>query len=370
MTKLLDPGEPAPWFHAKALGGSPNYSFNTVAGRWVVMLLLGSAAQPAAREALDLLATNRAMFDDHRACFFGVSIDPSDAGEGRIAPDLPGIRWFIDDDRAISLAYGAARPEGAQLHYTSHWLLLDPMLRVVARAPLAEGAQIMALLGRVSVQPIDLPAPILVVPNIFPANLCRELIARYEADGGEDSGFMRDVDGVTVTRHDYMHKRRRDFIVGDQALIAALNAHLSRTLRPMIQRAFQFDPNRIERHLIACYDSADGGHFAPHRDNTIRGTAHRRFACTINLNAEDYAGGDLVFPEFGPRSYRAPTGGAVIFSCSLLHTALSVTRGRRYAFLPFFYDDEAARLRETNLRHVAPELQDYSSGLAPEAATD
>jgi predicted 2-oxoglutarate/Fe(II)-dependent dioxygenase YbiX len=135
----------------------------------------------------------------------------------------------------------------------------------------------------------------------------------------------------------------------------------------MIQRAFQFDPTRIERWLVACYNGdGEGGHFRAHRDNTTKGTAHRKFAVTINLNAEDYDGGDLRFPEFGRRLYRAPTGGAVVFSCSLLHEALPVTRGKRYAFLPFLYDDAAARLRERNLGHVTPELQNYRSGLPPE----
>jgi hypothetical protein len=41
-----------------------------------------------------------------------------------------------------------------------------------------------------------------------------------------------------------------------------------------------------------------------------------------------------------------------------------VTRGRRYAFLPFFYDEEAARIREANLDYVGPELKGYRSGLA------
>ena len=86
------------------------------------------------------------------------------------------------------------------------------------------------------------------------------------------------------------------------------------------------------------------GHFRPHRDNTTKGTAHRRFAVTINLNADEYEGGDLCFPEFGPRTYRAATGGAVVFSCSLLHEARPVTLGKRYAFLPFLYDDEAANI--------------------------
>jgi predicted 2-oxoglutarate/Fe(II)-dependent dioxygenase YbiX len=129
-----------------------------------------------------------------------------------------------------------------------------------------------------------------------------------------------------------------------------------------VKRAYQFEATRIERWLVACYDGGTGGHFRAHRDNTTKGTAHRKFACTINLNADDYDGGDLRFPEFGPRTYRAPTGGAVIFSCSLLHEARPVTRGRRYAFLPFFYDEAGAVLRERNMPHVAPEISGYRAG--------
>ncbi len=46
------------------------------------------------------------------------------------------------------------------------------------------------------------------------------------------------------------------------------------------------------------------------------------------------------------RRYRAPTGGAVVFSCALMHEAARVTAGKRYAFLPFFYDEAGARQRE------------------------
>ena len=43
----------------------------------------------------------------------------------------------------------------------------------------------------------------------------------------------------------------------------------------------------------------------------------------------------------------------MIFSCALLHEAKPVTRGKRYAFLPFLYDEEGAKLREANLAFVA-----------------
>ena len=45
--------------------------------------------------------------------------------------------------------------------------------------------------------------------------------------------------------------------------------------------------------------------------------------------------GELVFPEYGPDRYKPDDGGAVIFSCSLIHEALAVTRGRRFALLTF-----------------------------------
>ena len=59
---------------------------------------------------------------------------------------------------------------------------------------------------------------------------------------------------------------------------------------------------------------------------------------TINLNTGDYEGGAVEFPEYGDKTYRPPRGGAIVFSCSLLHEATDVTRGSRYAVLCFFYN--------------------------------
>jgi predicted 2-oxoglutarate/Fe(II)-dependent dioxygenase YbiX len=111
--------------------------------------------------------------------------------------------------------------------------------------------------------------------------------------------------------------------------------------------------------LVARYDAKSGGFFRPHRDNTTAGTAHRRFAVTLNLNAGEYEGGDLRFPEFGARTYRAPTGGAIVFSCGLLHEATPVTRGARYAFLPFLYDEDAAKVRLDNNKHLDNSISPY-----------
>ena len=168
------------------------------------------------------------------------------------------------------------------------------------------------------------------------------------------------MDGKTVLVVDSNHKMRRDWEIQDTGLRDVIAGLVNRHLILPVQRAFQFRATRMERYIVACYE-AGAGHFRPHRDNTTSGTAHRRFAVTINLNAGDYEGGNLRFPEYGQRTYRAPTGGAIVFSCSMLHEATPVTRGKRYAFLPFLYDEVAAKQREANNRFLDPSLGDYSS---------
>jgi predicted 2-oxoglutarate/Fe(II)-dependent dioxygenase YbiX/peroxiredoxin len=354
--QLLQPGDTAPWFRVPALDGAASYVFDTAAGRPMLLLFFGSAALPEVQAALAQVAAHRPLFDDVNACFFGITCDPADAAERRIAQQLPGIRFFLDYDRAVSRLYGAAT-DGSD-EYRPHWLLLDRSLRVAGRFPLAAGADAVEALRRLAAAPA-LPdwAPVAAAPDVFEPAFCRHLVSLYERHGGAESGFMREVDGRTVLLKDPNHKQRRDFDISDEALRGQIVGRINRRLVPVVRRAFQFDPTRMERYLVACYE-AGAGHFRPHRDNTTKGTAHRRFAVTINLN-EDYDGGDLRFPEFGLRTYRAPLGGAIVFSCSLLHEATPVTRGKRYAFLPFLYDEAAAELREKNNAFLGEEVGRY-----------
>jgi predicted 2-oxoglutarate/Fe(II)-dependent dioxygenase YbiX len=237
---------------------------------------------------------------------------------------------------------------------------LDRALRVRGRFPLSESEAALDAMARLSAAaPVPDWAPVLAVPDVFEPALCRRLIDLYEADGGVESGFMRDVGGMTRMLVDPRHKVRRDYLIEEPALARELNLRLLHRLLPMVKRAFQYSATRVERLLVGCYEAETGGYFRAHRDDTSKGTAHRRFAVTINLNAGEYEGGDLMFPEFGPRTYRAETGGAIVFSCSLLHQAMPVTKGRRWAFLPFLYDDADAKLREENARFLEGDLANY-----------
>lgn len=350
-------GSPAPVFTGRTRARD-DFAFHSVAGRYILLAFVGQGVLPEARAALEAVAGRGELFDDVRASFFGVTLDGRDETDPLFADSIPGRRFFFDLDGAISTRYGLIdrRPDG-QATLKPRAFLLDPALRVIAAAPLAA---IGTLLDRLeAAAPVDahagvpLFAPVLLVPRVFEPGFCQALIAEYTAHGGTESGTMVEVDGLTVGRIDHSFKRRQDHTIGSEQLIAAARARIHDRLVPEILKAFQFRATRMERYIVARYPADTGGYFRPHRDNTTRGTAHRRFAVSINLNAEEFAGGDLRFPEFGSRTYRPPTGGAVVFSCSLLHEATPVTEGVRYAFLPFLYDDAAARIRDENQRFLA-----------------
>jgi len=336
---LLQPGEPAPWFTAPT-PSNPEFVFDTAAGRYVLLAFLSQADAAGNAAALRTLAAHQALFDDARLSAFVVVRDPETAAT---AADMRGLRWFLDLEGRVSRLYGALEESGQE---RPQWIILDPTLRVIGRVQLANAAMVFDFLR--GLRPpaehagVPLVAPVLIAPRIFEPELCRRLIALHEADGGRFTGVMRDAGDRTVAVMDEL-KKRRDVLVEDPALQAELKDRLERRLFPLIERGLMFTPTRIERYVVSCYDAADGAVFHPHRDSTTQGTAHRRFACSINLN-EGFEGGDLRFGEFGPRTYRPPVGGAVVFSCALLHEATPVTRGRRYAFLPFFYDEAAAEV--------------------------
>lgn len=336
---MLVVGDSAPWFTAPT-PSNPEFVFDTAAGRYVLMAFLARDDAAANAKALKALALHRREFDDVKLSAFVVVRDP---GTAATATDMTGMRWFLDLDGRVSRLYGALEDDGTE---RPHWLILDPGLRVMGRVQLTNDETVFSALARLK-PPAEhagapLNAPVLILPRVFEPEFCQKLVALHEADGGRFTGVMRDEGDRTVAVMDEL-KKRRDILIRDSELQAQVRERLERHLFPSIARAFSFKVTHIERYLVSCYDSADGAVFHPHRDSTTMGTAHRKFACSINLN-DGFEGGDLRFGEFGLKTYRPPLGGAVVFSCALLHEALRVTRGRRYAFLPFFYDDEGAQI--------------------------
>jgi predicted 2-oxoglutarate/Fe(II)-dependent dioxygenase YbiX len=337
-------GAPAPRFTARS-HVNPRFSFPSVAGRYILLAFLPEPG-PEREAALQAVRAHIGCFSDDHKLFFGIV--PDEASFDQLET-VPPWRWFWDHDGALRGLFDACDGAGALV---PRWVILDPSMRILGWAGLERSDEVLSIFARYGLPEdhagVPLHAPVLIAPRIFEPELCRKLIEVYRADGGSPSGVMRERNGKTYGALDDF-KRRADAVVEDPALLEAINTRLKRRLRPEVEKAFGWRATHVERYIVARYGADDGGYFRPHVDNRTPGTAHRKFACSINLNTDDYDGGALRFPEFGPRLYKPPTGGAVVFSCSLLHEAMPVTRGERFAYLPFLYDEEGARIREANL---------------------
>jgi peroxiredoxin/predicted 2-oxoglutarate/Fe(II)-dependent dioxygenase YbiX len=356
MGKIPQVGEPAPFF-AAATDGVERYSLDVVAGRWIVLMFFGTAGQAAPAEGLASALERRELFNGADAAFFGVSVDPADRAQRGLANSDPGVRFFWDFDLAVSRLYGAAD----EANLRPCLFLIDPAFRIAMSAPIeATGVVLDRLAKELAEAPAQAAAqyaPVLTLPRIFEPELCEALIAYYRAGGPTASGFAKDVDGQTVQHVDTFMKRRSDVTIEDDATLDAITTRLQDRLFPMVRRALGWQAQHIERYLICRYGEEELGFFSRHRDDATAGTAHRRFAVSLNLN-DSYEGGELRFPEFGPRTYRPPVGGATVFACGLLHEATPVTKGERFVFVPFLYDEEGARIRRRNMSKVSADLRE------------
>lgn len=338
----------------------PDYAFGSLGGMFILMAFLPDRG-PQRDAAEAVLREHAALFDDEARIAFGVVRDAEDFAS--LKPLKRGVRFFHDPDGEIA---GLYRLLSRDRTIVGQWVLLDPQMRILSSRPLEDWRNTFSEISRLdNVEThagVPMHAPVLIVPRVFEPSFCRRLIDVYTTDGGRASGVMREIDGRTVgVMSD--RKRRRDTNIEDQTLREQIRSRIRARLLPQIAKSLMFEATRMERYIVACYDASDRGFFGTHRDNTTKGTAHRQFACSINLNAEEFEGGDLRFPEFGRRTYRPPTGGAVIFSCALLHEATPVTEGTRYAFLPFFYNDAMAKVRGENRPYL-----DLQPTADPEAA--
>lgn len=358
---VIEWGKPVPWFHA-ATRTNPRFNFSSLGGRFILLAFLGHANGPKVRAFIDALAQQNLPRNDQQLVVFGVSNNKDALNDDVVATAFQDGRVFLDADGEIARSFGMARPSDKGLILTGGWCLIDPMLRVYSHGRLHQTEKLFRVISSLplvkdhALEGQQLWAPVLMVPRVLHPEFCARLIKLYKEGQPNQSGFMREIDGRTVPVMDSSFKRRTDIMIKDKEARNALNYAVAHRLRPELMRAFQFNATRIERYIVSRYGAEDAGFFKRHRDNTTSGTAHRRFAVSINLNAEDHEGGELRFPEFGMRSYKPPTGGAVVFSCSLLHEATPVTKGERFATLPFLYDDEAAKIRQQNKDKIDTEM--------------
>ncbi|WP_416671124.1 2OG-Fe(II) oxygenase [Egbenema bharatensis] len=374
MMSTLSVGDPAPWFISQPIATSaPDL---TVGGYRSVLFFFGSASNPQIQPIVASFLRAKAQLQQAGITFLGVSIDPNDRQlEAQVQPS-ESFRWLWDLDGDLSIRYGVCQlDETGGIAYDPTTFILDENLRVLAVIPLETHRQhVDRVLSVVKNLPQPEPprqikqvAPALFVPNVLSPEFCQQLIQLYRADGGTESGVMRSQGNQVQVAIDRNLKRRRDWMVTDAQLLEQINAYIGRRVRPEVEKAFQYRISHFERYLVACYDDQSQGFFSRHRDNTNVGMIHRRFAMTLNLN-DGYEGGCLRFPEYGTDLYSPEPGGAVLFSCSLLHEVTPVTRGTRFVLLSFFYGEMEAQFREQTLQKIQREGGsgvDFAAGNLP-----
>lgn len=330
-------------------GSAVDLSHQAIAGR---PLVLWSVTQTGDAARADQLADLLTAFEAVEARVFAVAT----GGDASIIETLEaaGVPQLVDEARSVAQAFGLGETSGV--------IVVEPggcIAMVEAGAGFQEALDLCReLFDATDPSPPPAHAPVLVIENAFDPQTCHELIGMWEAGQKLENAVA--VEAGEAGRADTSVKRRSDVHVADRALYERLGARITSRVFPEIERAFQATMASFELPRVGCYEGAAQGFFGRHRDNRTPHTAHRLFAMTVNLNTGDYEGGQLRFPEFGRQLYQPGPGGAVVFSCSLLHEALPVTSGRRFGLFSFFTDAAGAK-REQEL--IAREKAKGRSGV-------
>lgn len=320
----LEPGDIAPAFRLTAPGGEEiDPGSDHISGKVLVLLFLPPGA--TAPEGLTPLAERARALGGR--CFL-VAPAPREAPAG-FAP-------LADRDGRVAALYGA---RGGP-----HFVVVAPNRHVAAIGP-DVGAAIAAVEHIAAQRRSALThPPILIVPDVLSRADCQRLISVFALQGQTflDPGHGAPPAGIgdyKMRIPEYGRKDRIDHWIMSAETNAFIDDRMKRRLFPEIRKCFQYKITRREGYRIGCYEGERGGELHGHRDNTQPNVAHRRFACSVNLNSEQFEGGGIRFPEFGDQEYRPETGAGIVFSSSLLHEPMHVTSGKRYVLLAFLFGE-------------------------------
>jgi peroxiredoxin/predicted 2-oxoglutarate/Fe(II)-dependent dioxygenase YbiX len=339
--RALQVGDIAPHLvHPDAHGSAFDLAADHIAGRfWVLVFCQGEWS--AVESVLKEFASAYDAFQASGAGIVGVCAATSD-GEigGRSSLPFP-LLLGVDEAtfRAFSIQPASAgsqvgavsvllRPNGHVLDILSGDAQATAALAILTRSRATDGVRLNGS-----------HAPVLIVPDVLSRADCQTLIAIYRDSDAPFVHFSEIRDATTDVKTqipDYERRDRIDHRLNTPGPRQSVARTLQRRLLPEIKKAFQYDVTTFEGLRIACYEGERQGRAQGHRDNSRPEVAHRRFAMSLNLNSEQFSGGELRFPEYGSQLYKPDTGAAIVFSCSILHEALEVTEGRRFVLLAFF----------------------------------
>ncbi|MDJ0655077.1 MAG: hypothetical protein QNJ40_13025 [Xanthomonadales bacterium] len=268
----------------------------------------------------------------------------------RVLLVTPGPLQAPEDDRIGVIADdGTLRSQLMDGDSGDLWIAFDEHLRVTRRGPSVPDAWTTRWNADDSQASIvQSVAPVLTLPRILDAEICDALIEAHAS--------APDLDPASEPFNPFgpVARGRRETVLDDQALTRQINQVVGKRLLPEIAFAFAYGVQAFERIRITSHDSAEEGGYSAHRINLIPDNRHRAFALIASLN-DDYEGGEIVFPEFGPQRFRVPAGGVLVYSGSLAQQMLPVTSGVRYDMVSYLFQEPVQQAAQQPGQQPAPQ---------------
>jgi len=318
-------------------GTTVNLREDAIAGNPIVLVFCPKAA-PSAAQAISEFSARYDAFKAAGARLFAVT--PERAKQ--VVNEETPFSILFDRKQSVCQSFGAT-PE------TTTTIVLRPNHHVIAILKGAARAQThdaLAVVERLAAERkptrMAMHPPVLIVPDVLSREDCRRLITIYDTRGaliphGPGLDHLAGSD-YKMSIPEHSRRDRIDHVIFDKDTSTFLDRRLATRLFPEIAKAFHYHITRYERLRIGRYEGHRGGKLHGHRDIDAT-TPYRRFAMSLNLNTEEFTGGELRFPEFGDQRYRPDSGAAIVFSSALLHEALEVESGRRLVLLAFLFGE-------------------------------
>ena len=343
-------GDRAPNFVLPDGAGRFVMFYERTQGRPVLLLVAPCPTRPHTCEVMGAFQARAADFDRLGVDVFWIyGAPPEDASAAAELMAKDGHCTWWDSAGKITAAYlnGLGHLAGPEHRFEDRViaLLLDSNQRILA---VLDGVD-EGLPERAQRFYRDLPArrpsllrcataPVLIMPNLIDSvwcdglvGLCLELDSR--AAGLPAASMLSPALGAGF---EGAPRGYRQQVISDRATTHRLQAVIGRRLAPELHRAFSFEAFRFGEFKLIRYAPGGGAMVNPWADMDGSGSKERCFALTIELNPREdgkagdgYAGGEMVFPEYGRERYLPDRGGATVHSANLMLEQRPVTRGQR-----------------------------------------
>ena len=356
VPRSFTPGDKALNFLLSDPYGQDHDLYAEVTGEPIVLIVLRTLFSTPARAMLAALEQAQPQIQESRAQLVVVAGDTPSVARGANVALAEGQMLLCDPVGHVLnwyLAAGTTTGENEREEPPAgRCYLLDSNQRVIGswtdeppEIQISEALSALAAWRERSAaeEPFNAP-PALVLPRIFEPELCDWLIALWQT---------RHKEGALSTGREHLYapgkKKNLEHLIEDEDTINRIRKTLARRVLPEINKVFNYGDRLVmEGFIVLCYQVERKDFFDIHRD---RYTAQqpRRFALSLNLS-DGFEGGELCFPEYSGAKLKPPRGGGAIFSCSLLHKALPVTKGERFVMTTFFNDPGSYGAEQANFQ--------------------